>query len=82
MPLDGVELMPEPEDSSILTAVDPDAEGYSGDAYGVSDEAARKLRRPVTSFQPFIWPYGAVGASASIIIMVLMWRKRILYIWL
>ncbi len=73
MPLDGVELMPEPEDSSILTAVDPDAEGYSGDAYGVSDEAARKLRRPVTSFQPFIWPYGAVGASASIIIMVLMW---------
>ena len=73
MPLDGVELMPEPADSAIFTAVDPNAEGYSGDAYGVSDEAAKKLRRPVTTLQPFIWPYGAVGASASIIIMILLW---------
>ena len=73
MPLDGVELMPEPEDSAILTAVDPDAEGYSGDSYGLSDEDAKKLRRSVSSFQPFIWPYGAAGASASIIIMILLW---------
>ena len=50
MPLDGVELMPEPEDSAILTAVDPDAEGYSGAAYGVSDEAAKKLEKKIVQF--------------------------------
>ena len=39
-----LELMPEPEDPSLLTAVDRDAPGYSGESYGISDEEARRLR--------------------------------------
>ncbi len=73
MPSNGVELMPEPSDRSILTAVDSEAEGYAGEAYGLSDQDAKNLRRPAGSFSPFIWPYGAVGASASIILMLLFW---------
>ena len=49
MPKDGVELMPEPEDRAILTAVDRGAEGYSGEDYGLSDKEARDLRRPLHS---------------------------------
>ena len=41
MPKEGVELMPEPEDRAILTAVDRGAEGYSGEDYGLSDKEAR-----------------------------------------
>ena len=44
MPKEGVELMPEPEDRAILTAVDKGAEGYSGEDYGLSDKEARDLR--------------------------------------
>ena len=44
MPKDDVELMPEPEDRAILTAVDRGAEGYTGEDYGLSDNEARDLR--------------------------------------
>ena len=54
MPSNGVELMPEPSDRSILTAVDSEAEGYAGEAYGLSDQDAKNLRRPAGSFSPFI----------------------------
>ena len=73
MPKDGVELMPEPEDRAILTAVDRGAEGYTGEDYGLSDKEARDLRRPMYTMVPFVWPYGAVGGAASIVVMMLLW---------
>lgn len=73
MPGDGVELMPEPGDRAILTAVDKEAEGYPGEAYGLSDLEARDLRRPMTSISTFVWPYGAVGGAATMIVMMLLW---------
>ena len=42
MPKDGVELMPEPEDRAILTAVDRGAEGYTGEDYGLSDKRSER----------------------------------------
>ena len=60
MPKEGVELMPEPEDRAILTAVDRGAEGYSGEDYGLSDKEARDLRRPLHGVSSFVWPYGCL----------------------
>ena len=73
MPKDGIELMPEPEDRAILTAVDKGAVGYTGEDYGLSDKEARDLRRPLYGMSPFVWPYGAVGGAASIVVMMLLW---------
>ena len=44
--MDNLELLPEPEEPRMMTTIDPDAPGYPGEAYGVSDEEARELRSP------------------------------------
>jgi len=68
-----LELMPEPEDHNILTAVDKNAPGYSGDAYGISDEGARGLRWPMEPLIRFMWPWGAVGFSAVVVSVLLLY---------
>ena len=68
-----LELMPEPEDPSMLTAVDSDAPGYPGEAYGISDEEARKLRWPMGPIMRFLWPWGAIGFSAVVASMLLFY---------
>ena len=68
-----LELMPEPEDSSLLTAVDRDSPGYLGEAYGLSDEEARRLRWPMDPIMRFLWPWGAVGFSAVVISILLLY---------
>lgn len=68
-----LELMPEPEEPSLLTAVDLDAPGYPGDAYGVSDEEARELRWPFGPMVRFLWPWGAVGFSATVAAFILLY---------
>ena len=68
-----MELMPEPEEPSLLTAVDLDAPGYPGDAYGVSDEEARELRWPFGPMVRFLWPWGAVGFSATVAAFILLY---------
>ena len=65
--------MPEPEDPSILTAVDRDAPGYPGDAYGLSDQDARELRWPMGPIVRFLWPWGAIGFSAVVASFILMY---------
>ena len=67
-----LELMPEPEDPSLLTAVDSDAPGYPGEAYGISDEEARGLRRSMGAIMRFLWPWGAVGFSAIVASVLLL----------
>ena len=62
-----LELMPEPEDPSLLTAVDTDAPGYPGKAYGLTDEEARSLRWPMGPIINLLWPWGAVGFSAIVV---------------
>ena len=64
--VDSLELMPEPEDQNLLTAVDRNAPGYPGEAYGISDEGARRLRWPMQPLVKFLWPWGAVGFSAVV----------------
>ena len=68
-----LELMPEPEDPSLLTAVDTDAPGYPGEAYGLTDEEARKLRWPMGPLIRFLWPWGAVGFSAIVVSVFLLY---------
>ena len=68
-----LELMPEPEDPSLLTAVDTDAPGYPGKAYGLTDEEARKLRWPMGPIIKFLWPWGAVGFSAIVVSIMLVY---------
>ena len=65
--------MPEPEEPSLLTAVDLDAPGYPGDAYGVSDEEARELRWPFGPMVRLLWPWGAVGFSATVAAFILLY---------
>ena len=57
---DNLELLPEPEDPDILTAIDKDAPGYPGQFYGVSDKDAKILRRFFVPVKRFIWPWGAL----------------------
>ena len=68
-----LELMPEPEDPSLLTAVDTDAPGYPGEAYGISDQEARELRWPIGPIVRFLWPWGAIGFSAIIASFILLY---------
>ena len=68
-----LELMPEPEDPSLLTAIDRDAPGYSGEAYGITDEEARMLRWPMRPIMRFLWPWGAVGFSAIVASILLLY---------
>lgn len=67
------ELMPEPEDPSLLTAVDIDAPGYPGEAYGTTDEDARMQRRTMGLIMRFLWPWGAVGFSAIVVSILLLY---------
>ena len=68
-----LELMPEPEEPSLLTAVDLDAPGYPGDAYGVAAAEARELRWPFGPMVRFLWPWGAVGFSATVAAFILLY---------
>ena len=68
-----LELMPEPEDPRLLTAVDSDAPGYPGEAYGMTDEEARRLRWPMGPIMRFLWPWGAVGFSAIVVSILLLY---------
>ncbi len=68
-----LELMPEPEDPSILTAIDRDAPGYPGEAYGITDEEAKMLRWPMRPIMRFLWPWGAVGFSAIVASILLLY---------
>ena len=68
-----LELMPEPEEPNLLTAVDVDAPGYPGEAYGISDEEARELRWPFGPIMRFLWPWGAVGFSTVIVSFILLY---------
>ncbi|MEE2630097.1 MAG: S8 family serine peptidase [Candidatus Thermoplasmatota archaeon] len=68
-----LELMPEPEEPNLLTAVDIDAPGYPGEAYGISDEEARELRWPFGPIIRFLWPWGAVGFSSAIVTFILLY---------
>ena len=68
-----LELMPEPDDPRILTAVDVDAPGYPGEAYGISDEEARELRWPMGPIIRILWPWGAIGFSSVIVSFILLY---------
>ena len=73
MAIEHLELMPEPEDTRLLTAVDPDAPGYPGAAYGVSNQEARELRWPVGPMKEFLWPWGAVSFSIGTVLLLISW---------
>ena len=68
-----LELMPEPDDPNLLTAVDSDAPGYPGESYGISDEDARGLRFLTGPIIRFLWPWGAVGFSAVVASILLLY---------
>ena len=68
-----LELMPEPDEPSLLTTVDSEAPGYAGEEYGLSDEEARKLRWPIEPIMRAIWPWGAIVLSGLVALMILSW---------
>ena len=68
-----LELMPEPEDSNLLTAIDRDSPGYPGETYGLSDEESLRLRRTTGPIMRFLWPWGAVGFSAVVVSILLFY---------
>lgn len=71
--IEHLELMPEPEEPRLLTTVDPAAPGYPGEAYGLSDEEARRLRWPLGPIKEALWPWGAVVFSLGTILLLLSW---------
>ena len=82
MTLEDLELMPEPEDSRLLTAVDPQAPGYPGSEYGLSDQEARELRWPLGPMKEFLWPWGAASFAIGAVLLVMTWSSVILRYWL
>ncbi len=81
MALENLELMPEPEDSRILTAVDPEAPGYPGSEYGLTDEEARELRWPLGPMKEFLWPWGAVSFAIGTVLLLISWPFIQAYLW-
>ena len=75
MTLEDLELMPEPEDSRLLTAVDPQAPGYPGSEYGLSDQEARELRWPLGPMKEFLWPWGAASFAIGAVLLVMTWSS-------
>ena len=71
--IEHLELMPEPEEPRLLTTVDPAAPGYPGEAYGLSDEEARRLRWPLGPIKEALWPWGAVVFSLGTILLLVSW---------
>ena len=71
--IEHLELMPEPEEPRLLTTVDPAAPGYPGEAYGLSDGAARRLRWPLGPIKEALWPWGAVVFSLGTILLLVSW---------
>ncbi len=70
---DDLELLPEPEEPRMLTTIDPDAPGYPGEAYGISDEEARELRWPASPLREILWPWGAITFAFGVVFMLLIW---------
>ena len=79
--LKDLELMPEPEDSRILTAVDSQAPGYPGSDYGLSDQEARELRWPIGPMKEFLWPWGAVSFAIGTVLLLISWPFIQAYLW-
>jgi len=71
--IEHLELMPEPDEPSLLTTVDSDAPGYPGQAYGISDEEAREMRWPAGPIMTALWPWGAIVFSLTIVFLLLTW---------
>ena len=71
--LEDLDLLPEPEDHRILTAIDQSAPGYLGVDYGLTDQEARELRWPIGPMKKIIWPNGAIIFSISTVILIATW---------
>tara|TARA_B110000444_G_scaffold41463_1_gene37462 strand:- start:2135 stop:3397 length:1263 start_codon:yes stop_codon:yes gene_type:complete len=72
-PLENLDLLPEPEDHRILTAIDSSAPGYPGADYGLSDQEARELRWPIGPMKEYLWPNGAIIFSILTILLIASW---------
>ena len=75
MTLEDLELMPEPEDSRLLTAVDPQAPGYPGSHYDLTDQEARELRWPLGPMKEFLWPWGAASFAIGTVLLLMTWSS-------
>ena len=71
--LEDLDLLPEPEDNRILTAIDQSAPGYPGADYGLTDQEARELRWPIGPMKKILWPNGALIFSVSTVILIATW---------
>jgi len=71
--LENLELLPEPDDPNILTAIDSDAPGYSGSIYGISDEDAKGIRGIVIPIKKFLWPWGALAFTLLVSFLLISW---------
>ena len=71
--LEDLDLLPEPEDHRILTAIDQSAPGYTGADYGLTDQEARELRWPIGPMKKILWPNGALIFSVSTVILIATW---------
>ena len=71
--LENLDLLPEPEDSRILTAIDNQALGYSGDDYGLTDEEAKQLRWPLGPMRKSETPTGAIFFSLLTLLLIAGW---------
>ena len=71
--LENLDLLPEPEDHRILTTIDNQALGYSGDDYGLTDEEAKQLRRPLSPMRKSETPTGAIFFSLLTLLLIAGW---------
>ena len=71
--LENLDLLPEPEDSRILTAIDNQALGYSGDDYGLTVEEAKQLRWPLGPMRKSETPTGAIFFSLLTLLLIAGW---------
>ncbi len=71
--LENLDLLPEPDDHRILTAIDSKAPGYPGSDYGLSDEEAQQLRWPMGPIKKYLWPNGAILFSLFTLLLIAGW---------
>lgn len=71
--IEDLDLLPEPDDFRMLTAIDPHAPGYTGAEYGLTDAEARQLRWPIGRMKKYVWPNGAIFFSISTLLLIASW---------
>jgi subtilisin family serine protease len=82
--LQGVELLPEPEDPRMLSTIDPGAPGYPAEAYGMPSDMDPQAWKDAEAVKPerrvSLYPWGLWVVVGLIVVLVLSYSTLVGYL--